>query len=265
MVMDEGQPRKATIDRRQALTTYLSELGESASIEELADLYQVSPSTIRRDLRSMADTGDLVRTYGGAAPTARSEFGWNRKSMEFASQKAAIANFARDNLIEPTDVLFLDSGTTSAEVARKIASWPELTVIVGGLSALIALADGEPEVHVLGGRLRRPSASFLGINAIMESEAIQPDIAILGCESVDPQRGINCADFEQSKFKALMMENAKQTWIVVDESKLRGEARFAFWAPLSSTTGFIVPHTRDTKVRETVAELRSKGHVVHEV
>src|SRR5881392_1702706 len=66
-----------------------------ASVEELSQLFEVTPSTIRRDLARLTAEGRLARTYGGAmALSAHPEASLRQRTGEAYEQKHAIARWA---------------------------------------------------------------------------------------------------------------------------------------------------------------------------
>lgn len=235
----------------------------TTSIEDLSQLLGVSESTTRRDLVALSEAGELVRVLGGAAPKARTEYSWQQKADAHASEKRAIAQFVADHLVRPGDVVFIDSGTTPAAVARALADRDDITLIVAGLAALLEVSESAAKVLVLGGRLRRPSASFLGEGALLMLDLITPDVAFLGTDFVDPTHGANYHDLEQAVFKTRVMRESLRSWLVVDHTKLDGEPPFSMWAPLSSSTGIVTVAAPHDRVQPRIDALREKGHEVH--
>src|SRR5689334_13629214 len=105
----------------------LSEVRDgSGHIQELAHRFEVSPSTIRRDLTLLARDGHVVRTYGGAV-----ERGVREKDNQHAAEKEEIAKAAAD-LVRNGEVVVLDAGTTTGRLAAHLAH-RELTVVTNGL------------------------------------------------------------------------------------------------------------------------------------
>lgn len=254
-------PRKGTRARREQLAALLRERGSQTTLTELVDHFGVSTATMRRDLAALSESGDLVRVYGGAAPARRAETTWREKATSHAASKSRIAQFAASELVHPGDVVFIDAGTTPAAVARQLADRDDITVVVAGLAALLELVDGSPEILVLGGRLRRTSASFLGQAADHLLDLVTPDVAFLGTDHLDPELGANYPDLAQALFKSRVVTRSRASWLVVDESKLGGEPPFRHWLPLSPSLGVV---TIDTAAAEpTLTQLRESGCIVH--
>lgn len=229
--------RVATQQRREQLMNRVH-VGES-SIEELAEYFGVSASTIRRDLAALERGGQVLRTYGGAAaPGHLREPSLRAKQATHPDEKDAIGKYAAD-LVSPGDVILLDAGTTVGRLAWHLRQRQDVTVVTSGLSALLALVEAPGvEVIVLGGQLRRPNDAFLGVEVATAIRRFRPDLAFLGTDGLDPVRGLNCPSFEQACLKELMAEAGRQSFVLADRSKLTSEP-YAYWATQPTGTCLI--------------------------
>ncbi|UQA97246.1 DeoR/GlpR family DNA-binding transcription regulator [Streptomyces halobius] len=233
--MSNGE-RSATRRRRQRLVELLG--GDDVSVHDLAAEFDVSLSTIRRDLAALADAGRIRRTYGGAVDHRAVERSWHDKKHVRRTEKHAIARAAA-GLVRSGDVVLLDAGTTVARLAHALRDRTDVTVVTNGLSTLVELADAEVDVVVLGGRLRRPNESLLGTRTEQALRRLTPDVAFLGVDGLDPVRGINCPDHEQAALKESMAGCARACWVLADHSKLAGGGGFPYWAAVPAGTGLI--------------------------
>lgn len=239
--MTSGE-RSATRHRREQMVELLG-VGD-LSVHDLAAEFDVSLSTVRRDLATLAALGRVTRTYGGAVDHRAVERSWHDKEHEQRGEKGAIARTAAA-LVRAGDVVLLDAGTTVARLAHELRDRGDLTIVTNGLSTLVELADAEVEVVVLGGRLRRPNESLLGTRTDQALRRLTPDIAFLGVDGLAPRRGINCPDPEQAALKETMAECARAAWVLADHSKLGGSGDgsgvggFPYWAAMPAGTGLI--------------------------
>ena len=260
---DKPRPRKRTRRRREQLAALLADRGASTSVHDLLAHFDVSEATLRRDLAALSEAGELVRVYGGAAPAHRSEFSWREKALEAAEAKRRIAEFAARELVASGDMVFIDAGTTPAAVARALRDREDVTLVIAGLAALLEVAEGNSRVVVLGGRLRRPSASFLGSAADLLLDLVTPDVAFLGTDYLDPVLGANYPDLEQAAFKSRVIGRSQRSWLVVDESKFPGPAPFGHWARLDARTGIVTTTPSDPAGQAALDAFVGAGHVVH--
>src|SRR5436190_16012974 len=119
--------RMLTEERRQVILERLRSDGKVVAAE-LSSLLAVSPDTVRRDLRELAGAGLLRRVHGGALPPAVGAQRYAARREHAPDAKAAIAR-ATSRLVCSSQVILLDSGTTTLEVARHLPDDLEATVI----------------------------------------------------------------------------------------------------------------------------------------
>lgn len=202
------------------------------SVDELSTTFDVTPSTIRRDLALLTTAGKLARTYGGALSLERHpEASLRERLGEAHAAKRAIAAWAAGQIVAGESVL-LDGGSTTAALAEAIIGQHHLTVTTIGLPALEVLVEAEPEgleIVLLGGRLRPMSQSFVGPVAEQALERMTFDRAFMGADGVRADRGINEKDLEQTRLKELMMSRADHVYVLAHGSKI-GDAPFHAWA-----------------------------------
>ena len=235
------QKREVTISRKAELISAVSDA--KMTVHDLAEKFNVSLSTIRRDLAALEESGEILRTYGGALQRNQNEATWHDKESINSAEKELIAKVAASR-INSGDVVLMDAGTSVARVARLLSDRRDITIITNGLSTILALADSGVELQILPGRLRRPNEAILGSLTDDVIRNLTPDIAFLGADHLDPSRGINCPDNEQAALKRAMAECARSTWVLADRSKFTEAPKFAYWAPLPNSVGLITTANR---------------------
>lgn len=205
-----------------------------ASAKSLSDRFAVSLSTIRRDLQALADEGRIARTFGGAMQNPGSlELTLQEKELDFPAEKDAIARHAA-SLIQPGETIFLDAGTTTGRLAWHLREREDLCIITNGVNTVTTLAMSEGiELIVLGGRLRAASQALLG-NATAEMIGhFTADRAFVGCDGIIAERGLSTATQAQAYIKKAMLNQAAESFILADHSKL-GVQRFHHITPLAT-------------------------------
>ena len=140
MKQTEVQPLFAE-ERQEQIVALLSK-NSKLLVPELCDYFQVSPATIRSDLRDLAAKGRLKRTHGGAIPISKTLFEptSDDKKVQHAGEKRAIAALAA-RLVENGDTIAIDAGTTMMELCKNLVKKEDLTIVVNDLN--IALYQGE--------------------------------------------------------------------------------------------------------------------------
>jgi len=163
------------------------------TVVQLADELLVSPSTIRRDLDSLASDGKLERKYGGAILTSGSranitDSGIVEKSL--VTERSADYDLrvrvaeAAAALVSDGDIIVLDIGLTTPLVARALRGRP-ITIITSNLEVLDEVREDEAiEVVLLGGVLRRNYQSLVGPLAELAVAHLNADIMFLSCTGV---------------------------------------------------------------------------------
>lgn len=227
----KGTGRLKASQRREQIRRLTSAQG-LVNVEQLAESFDVTPSTIRRDLSLLTEQGELARTYGGAIATGQPpEATLGQRAAMAPAQKEQIARLAA-TFVADGETLILDAGTTTGRLARRLRGRENLTVITNGVTTLSELADAEG-VHVvcLGGDLRHISQGFVGPLAELCLSRLTADRAFLGADALDARFGICEASPVQTRLKELMMNRADHVYVLADSSKL-GRRPFDAWAPI---------------------------------
>jgi DeoR family transcriptional regulator, fructose operon transcriptional repressor len=200
-------------------------------VDDLARRFDVSASTVRRDLQHLSRSNVVRRTYGGAILSGHvAETTLDQRLAVQGKQKKAIAQAALD-LIEDGDTLILDAGSTVAAFGRLLQQ-RRLRIITNNLAVLPFLSKAPSiELVVLGGALRATSMSTMGPLASEALRRMTADRAIMSADGVVAGRGLCEADLDQVALKSLMMQQAREVIVLADAGKL-GRAEQSAWAPL---------------------------------
>ncbi|MFC6634855.1 transcriptional repressor AgaR [Microbulbifer taiwanensis] len=211
---------KNTIERRHDIIQTAADAGR-VQVPELVEKYGVSAVTIRGDLNYLHKKGLLVRTHGGAVASNRvsQELSVQEKVTEHLDIKRRLAEAAVSEIREQ-DTIILDSGTTTAEIARRLRDFERLLVMTNGLNVAQQLLDAEGvEVLMTGGTLRKKSLSFYGRPAEEMLRCYHFDKVFLGVDGIDFQGGITTHFEYEANLNRLMCKVARQVIAVTDSSK----------------------------------------------
>ena len=163
--------------------------------------------------------------------------------------KAAIAR-ATSRLVRPGQVILLDSGTTTLEVARHLPPDLEATVITNSPPIAVALAEHPSvEVMVLGGMLAKGAHALVGAATIEALRSVRADLLVLGICSVHPKFGLTVVELEESYVKRLMIANAAEVVAVSSAEKLGSAGPYVI-APLEELT-YLVTEESAARSRST--------------
>jgi DeoR family transcriptional regulator of aga operon len=209
-------------ERRRRICDLLREHGR-VTVEDLSRRFNTSAVTIRLDLDALEGIGALMRTRGGAlARRENDDLPILVKQTLHHAEKIRIASTAAA-LIQDGETIILDSGTTTAEIARQIRALnlKTLNVITNALNIAMLLADVRAVQLIMpGGLLRRNSNSLSGHIAEAAIENLRADRLFLGADGLDPQIGLMTPHLAEAQLNARMIHISRQVVAVADSSKL---------------------------------------------
>lgn len=200
----------------------------AASVEVLAETFDVSVETIRRDLSDLASTGALHKVRGGARRiTLTTEGSFEERRFEQAGAKAAIARTLAD-ILEAGDTIFLDTGTTTLACAEALARHDGLTIITNSffIAQRLGADVGRHKVYVLGGAWHASNAETVGPLAIEQIGRFQADHAVLGVAALDAEAGAMDADFDEAQIARAMIDHARHVIVLAHGEKFGRRAAF---------------------------------------
>jgi DeoR family transcriptional regulator of aga operon len=218
-----AKQRRLLVEERRRRILDRLERQEAVTVEDLARGFAVSTVTIRGDLEALSDAGLLVRSHGGALRRLESypDVPLQVKQTLQQPQKLKIAARAA-RMVGDNEILVLDSGTTTLEIARQLrrAAPKGLTVITNALNIAVELCAA-PQIRVimLGGLLRHSSQSLVGPHAAQGLHGLSADRAFIGVDGLDVELGLMTPDVLEAELTAVMMEVAREVVIVADSSK----------------------------------------------
>lgn len=211
-------------ERREKIKTVLLEK-KSITVAEMAELFEVSTETIRRDFESLNKEGFLVKSYGGATLAFRKKQGVSQhvKSSILVDVKKRLAKRAA-RLVKPNDCIFLDHSTTVYEMCDELIHMP-LTVMTNSLAVMNRFADC-PGIKLVapGGNFDTVNQAFFGLEAVGYLQRHCVDKAFLSCRTLDIKRGLNDAEEMIADMRRNIVENADFTCLLSDHTKFNRTA-----------------------------------------
>ena len=96
--------KRNTQQRRQLIVSMLIEQNE-LSVDYLAQFFETSEVTIRKDLRVLEEGGFLLRRYGGAIKIPSEMIEEENNDEQLSKQKLAIAKAARDIIADHNRII----------------------------------------------------------------------------------------------------------------------------------------------------------------
>jgi len=246
-------------ERQQQILTLLEVNGTVRTID-LAEEFQVTDETIRRDLQVLADNGQLSRIHGGAAslngrPKLQS---FSERSLINVEKKRLIARAALER-VQPGRTYAFDSSTTVFELVRMLPDLPYR--VVTNAYAVLEELIGREQVELIstGGRYHPKTQTFVGGDSINAMRRHNVNLAFVSCIGLDLDQGAAEGFEEQAIFKENLVQMAEQTILLMDSTKLNRRSEY-FFANLSQIGGVITDSEADPSL---VRRLIATGCPVH--
>lgn len=189
---------------------------------ELCLTLHCSLSTLRRDLIQLEKLEQIKRIHGGVMINAsnNTEFPNIFREESNLSEKKAVAEIAQD-FIGPNMCIFLDSSSTVQQLCPYLRDVSNLVVITNGLKTALELSEGTNNlnsVFIIGGEIKPNSSSVINDTYETMLNLFKFDLAIFSCWGID-RAGVYEANYSQAKVKKEMMNRAKKSILLVDDSK----------------------------------------------
>ncbi|MDD5707232.1 MAG: DeoR/GlpR family DNA-binding transcription regulator [Kiritimatiellae bacterium] len=239
-----------TEERRMAILAWVKDR-KKATVAELAARFSVSAATIRTDLRELELARQLTRTHGGAmdADKTRAELSFDQRQVQHREAKRAIAEEAAA-MIDDGDTIVLDNGSTTYELAARLAGRFNLTVVTNDLNIARLLEDtSDATVLFVGGLVRRGSHCTLNIRVPTALAHLNVDKAFMATTGFSPEKGATIPDVVHAEDKRQMISMARRVILLCDSSKM-GKVYFARFAETAQIhtliTDRIAPQDRKT-------------------
>jgi len=200
---------------------------------DLAVRMDVSEATVRRDLKSMGEAGQIEVVYGGATLRRSSDYSFRSKGLRNIGAKQTIGSLAAD-LVGDDEQIFIDSGTTCFEMAPFLKRRRGLSIIVN--SARLALDLDAPGVSVilLGGQYRPDRMDTIGPLATSTLDQLRGYVCFIGADGLGMDFGPAASDIESANLYRMAVQHARQTVLLVDHTKFLSTSLFKIvdWEPI---------------------------------
>ena len=214
------------VERRLKIVNLVTEHGV-ISITELKNKLDVSLVTLRRDLKILQNEGKITSVFGGVQATNKIKIEPDRSFFENRAnaEKDAIANLALD-YIEPGSCIYLDAGTTTLALARKITNREDLTVITNDFYIVSNLINNSKcKIIFIGGKVNNRSNACFGDVASQTIYNYNIDVAFVSSTSWST-KGIMTSVEEKVAIKRALKKQANTLILLCDSTKFGLEATY---------------------------------------
>lgn len=196
----------------------------------LSERLDVSPETIRRDLRLLEESGKLQRVHGGAVLLrGKEELPYLTRIETLRSEKERMAEILLDRLdYEAGSLIFMGGGSTTLPLARKLAHLPPARFVTNTIDVAYALAGpGQHEVTITGGQIKSDHELLVGFDMLNAVRGRVFDLVITGTNAIDPVLGFLEHEEAEAKLHQVLDEHSRRYIILADHTKFGRSASFA--------------------------------------
>ena len=204
--------------RQQQILELVRERGY-VSIEEMAQLFVVTPQTIRRDINQLADANLLRRYHGGAAYDSSVEnTAYAMRADQMRDEKQRIGEAIAKQIPDHAS-LFINIGTTTEAIARALLNHRDLKIITNDLHVASILSTKEDfDVLIAGGNVRSDGGVVGQATADFISQ-FKVDFALIGISGIDEDGTLLDFSPDEVTMRSELARHCRQRFLVLDHTK----------------------------------------------
>ena len=234
---------------------------KASTVQELAQLLQVSHMTIRRDIAALVKEGHIRMLYGGIILNPNDGEGSGNESFyslisagsKFPDRKKRIGQLAA-TLIEPEDTLIIDAGSTAEYFAKCLPEDREYTVLCYALN-IVSETVRRKNIRTMfsGGIFHENTLMFESSEGLSMISRYRATKAFITASGVNHQFGVTCMNPYERETKKAAIRSSMKKILLVDSSKF-GTVRSDYFAELADFDEIIT----DEGIPEEYAEIIKK-------
>jgi len=196
-----------------------------ATIDELANTFNVTPQTIRRDLKELDNDNKIQRFHGGAGLSSTIlNTSYSNRKVAFLKEKQAIAAKVALEIPDHSSI-FINIGTTTEAIAQALLNHQDLTIITNNLHvASIMSSKDDFKIIIAGGVVRNKDGGVMGEATIDFVSQFKVDYAIIGISGIDESGDLLDFDYQEVRVSNAIIENSRNIYLAADHSKFGRDA-----------------------------------------
>lgn len=211
-----------------AILKFLKETGR-AMVDDLAEMFETTPQTIRKDLTALAENNQILRFHGGAALVAGTEYTGFDARMEISKDEKDKIGRKVAAEIPNNSSLIINAGTTTAAVVRHLGRHTGLKIVTDSVSLANSLrAHVGIEVMVPPGIVRNSDGAILGETAVDFIRQFRADIAVIGTAAIAPDGALMDYDLREASVSRAIIASARNIILAADSTKFGQNAPVCF-------------------------------------
>ncbi|MBE9916847.1 DeoR/GlpR transcriptional regulator [Paenibacillus donghaensis] len=188
-------------------------------MNELTKELDISVDTLRRDIHLLVGQGKIEKIYGGIKLADRfGESSMEDRMVNHLEEKEQIARKCSE-FIQDGDCIYIDSGSTTYQIAKYIKHKKQLTVITGSIPVIQELMNSEIELIIIGGKIRKEEQSVVAFDYIFNFHELNVRKAFICCSGITIERGISDYNLEEAVTRKKMIDLSQEVIVAADNTK----------------------------------------------
>jgi DeoR/GlpR family transcriptional regulator of sugar metabolism len=190
------------------------------TVEELAEILEVSTQTIRRDIKKLSDERLLVRHHGGASsPSSTVNLDYEIRKVSETEEKNAIGERIAQ-MIPDNSTIFLTIGTTTEVIASHLMKKSNLQIITNSLRVANVLHSNKSfDVLIPNGKIKASNGGIMGTEAMEFISNFRFDYIITSAGSLDADGTLLEYDLNETAIAQMVMKSARNVFVALDSTK----------------------------------------------
>lgn len=206
-------------ERRNKIIELLSSK-EVVTINEFIESFNISIETVRRDLNLLEKQGKIEKVYGGAKLKENPNYETaieNRMISRLADKQ----NIGRKcvELINDNDCIFIDSGSTTYQIAKYLDSKKNLTIVTNSIHVVNELMSTDYEIIIIGGKIRHSECSVVSYDYIFDFSQLNIQKSFICASGITIENGISDFNMHEALTRKRIITRSKEIFIASDSSK----------------------------------------------
>ncbi len=239
--------------QRQNLIYQLLTNGEKLRVKDIASQLQVTPETVRNDLREMEQRKQVIREHGYARSVSTlDEVPIRIRQLDNLEQKKRIS-YQAFRLIQDDQIIWLDASSTIALGIPMLASHKNLTVVTDGIPQAYQTSLMNIRTILCGGPVSNVGLRTSGNDIINMIDRVHFDIAFLGSDGLKNARGFTALNYDEIAIKSHLLIQSDQIVVAMDTSKFDKKA------------GYKICDYKDVDILVTNTLTKAQKEIVYEI
>lgn len=210
------------VERIDRLEEYIIS-NRSVTLDELCTTFEVSKNTLRRDIETLLERGNIAKVYGGVVAVEKKPsvglISFDERRTTRLDLKEKIAK-TMSTKISNGDSLFIDTGSTTLPLIQHLSKFDNLTIITNSIPVIYsALSYPTLNVISLPGTLNHSTDSLVGASCLDALKCFHVKKAILSCTGLTLSHGVCNASFAEFEIKKAAMSLCRESFLLADHTK----------------------------------------------